>query len=137
MGARGRATGHERLCDDRVMPMREDCRHYESRTYPSGEVARKCDLDLAPDAPWSCPLDCPAFERRAVLPNWVEGSLTSQPAPQAPVELNADVAALLDEAENIVNAAAPEVLADLERRNKRGPKARVQGWIRRRRGEGN
>ena len=26
------------------MPMREDCKHFQSRTYPSGEVARFCVL---------------------------------------------------------------------------------------------
>ena len=129
-----RRLGSTELCHDLWVAMREDCRFYESRTYPSGEVARKCDLDLAPDAPWDCPKDCPAFERRVILPNWVEGSLVAQPAPEAPVELGADVAALLDEAENIVNSAAPEILADLDRgRRRSGPIAKVGGWIRRRR----
>jgi hypothetical protein len=35
--------------------MREDCCHYESRTYDDGEVARLCTLDLAPEAPWRYP----------------------------------------------------------------------------------
>ncbi len=114
------------------MAMREDCRHYESRTYPSGEVARKCDLDLAPDAPWACPQDCPSFQVRVTLPNWIEGSLASPPAPEAPVKMGADVAALLDEAENIVNSAAPSVLAELDI-SKGGPAARVRGWFNRKR----
>ena len=33
------------------MPMREECKNYESRTYPDGETVQKCNLDLAPDAP--------------------------------------------------------------------------------------
>ena len=37
------------------MAMRTDCRHYESRTYGSGEVVRKCRIDFAPEAPWRCP----------------------------------------------------------------------------------
>ena len=32
------------------MPMRENCKFFESRSYPNGETVRKCDLDLAPDA---------------------------------------------------------------------------------------
>jgi len=32
--------------------MRQDCRNFESRTYANGETVRKCNLDLAPDAPW-------------------------------------------------------------------------------------
>ena len=46
------------------MGVRTDCRHYESRTYSSGEAVRKCALDLAPEAPWRCPVDCPRYERR-------------------------------------------------------------------------
>jgi hypothetical protein len=30
------------------VPMREECKHFQSRTYASGEVARFCVLDLAP-----------------------------------------------------------------------------------------
>ncbi|MCL6092189.1 MAG: hypothetical protein M1435_04515 [Actinobacteria bacterium] len=45
------------------MPMREDCRHFQSRTYASGEVARFCVLNLAPEAPWRCPRDCPRYQR--------------------------------------------------------------------------
>ena len=47
------------------MPMREECKNFESRTYANGETVRKCDLDLAPEAPWRCPDDCPRYERRA------------------------------------------------------------------------
>ncbi|MCZ7526723.1 MAG: hypothetical protein M5U14_10305 [Acidimicrobiia bacterium] len=57
------------------MPMRTDCRHYESRTYASGEVVRKCRLDLAPEAPWRCPDDCPSFELRRIDAGWQYGSL--------------------------------------------------------------
>src|SRR5205807_1204636 len=49
------------------MTMRSDCRHYESRTYASGEAVRKCILDLAPEAPWNCPADCPRYERRRAV----------------------------------------------------------------------
>ena len=45
-------------CDNRSMPMRTDCKNYESRTYPGGETVRKCNLDLAPEAPWRCPANC-------------------------------------------------------------------------------
>lgn len=96
--------------------MRSDCRHYDSRTYPSGEVVRKCRLDLAPEAPWRCPDDCPSFELRRIDVGWQYGSLASavtapEPAPATPDD--ASVAALLDEAEDIVNAAAPDILAEL------------------------
>src|SRR5437870_3040174 len=42
--------------------MREDCRHFESRTYDNGEVARFCVLGLAPEQPWRCPNNCSRYE---------------------------------------------------------------------------
>jgi hypothetical protein len=103
--------------------MRTDCRHYDSRTYPSGDVVRKCRLDLAPEAPWRCPDDCPAFERRTVDVAWHYGSLGTSagqaPEPEPP-ELDADAAALLDAAEDIVNAAGADLLASREFQSRKG-----------------
>ena len=48
------------------MPMREECKNFESRTYANGETVRKCNLDLAPDAPWRCPDDVPGLRAPAV-----------------------------------------------------------------------
>jgi hypothetical protein len=95
--------------------MRVDCRHYESRTYAGGEVVRKCRLDLAPEAPWRCPEDCPRYEIRRMDVGWSYGSLRN--AGQAPEREpdGDDVGALLNEAEDIINSAAPEILADLEK----------------------
>jgi hypothetical protein len=100
--------------------MRTDCRHYESRTYASGEAVRKCVLDLAPEAPWNCPADCPRYERRKIDAGWQYGSLAkgTEPAPpESEVAMTADVAALLDEAEDIVNAAGFDLLAEKAKRN--------------------
>lgn len=98
------------------MPMRQDCKFFESRTYPNGETVRKCDLDLAPEAPWRCPADCPAYQRRLADVNWMHGSLVTPPTPVEPPGLDergADIAALLDEAEDIVNAAGPGILDEV------------------------
>jgi hypothetical protein len=97
--------------------MRTDCKHYESRTYSSGEAVRKCTLDLAPEAPWRCPVDCPKFERRMIDVGWQYGSLAKgmEPAPPEP-EMSEDVAALLDSAEDIVNAAGAELFAEQDRK---------------------
>jgi hypothetical protein len=106
--------------------MRVDCRHYESRTYGSGEVVRKCRLDLAPEAPWRCPADCSGYERRRVDAGWAYGSLAEPlgTSPTPPPELGDDAAALLDAAEEIVNAAGAQIIdeevARTERRAKRG-----------------
>ena len=100
--------------------MRTDCRHYESRTYPSGDIVRKCRIDLAPEAPWKCPDDCPGYERRMIDAGWQYGSLgdAQGPAERTP-ELGDDVSALLDEAEDIVNAAGAELLDEQQRKAQR------------------
>jgi hypothetical protein len=117
------------------MPMRTDCKNYETRTYASGETVRKCRLDLAPEAPWRCPADCSAYEPRLADVNWAHGSLVTPPTPAEPPGLDEGAAELLDEAEDIVNAAGPEILADLARaesRQRGGAMPWWQRWRRRR-----
>ena len=85
--------------------MRTDCRHYESRTYPSGETVRKCRLDLAPDAPWRCPDDCPKFEKRRWDAGWQYGSLGHSAKPPEAEPQGKEVDALLDEASEAFHQA--------------------------------
>ena len=115
------------------MAMRSECKHYESRTYPSGDTVRKCRLDAAPEAPWSCPADCAVFELRRADAGWDYGSLREAmaPAPELPERLGEDVAALLDEAENIVNAAGREIQSEQARVEERRSRRKR---LRRRRG---
>jgi hypothetical protein len=94
------------------MPMREECKQFESRSYANGETVRKCNLDLAPEAPWRCPENCPSYQRRLVDVDWQHGSLIIPPTPPEPEAEG--IAELLDAAEDIVNAIGPQVLADLE-----------------------
>ena len=92
--------------------MREECKHFQSRTYASGEVARFCVLGNAPDQPWSCPENCLTFEPRLADVGWSHGGLVSkgvEPAPDGPVQ---DRRELLDSAAEIVNAVAPELFAE-------------------------
>jgi len=114
--------------------MRQDCKHFQSRTYPSGDTVRKCALDLAPEAPWRCPENCQSFERRMADVNWRHGSLVTPPTPDAPTSVGDDesVAALLDEAEDIINAAVPEVRAevDAEQAEERRRQGRGRWWRR-------
>ena len=63
------------------MPMRTECKHFESRSYPNGDTVRKCNLDLAPDAPWRCPDTCPKYERRLADRSWTYGTLVTPPTP--------------------------------------------------------
>ena len=118
--------------------MRQDCKHFESRTYRNGETVRKCDLDLAPEAPWRCPADCPRYERRLADVNWAYGTLVTPATPDEPGDaLDRDddsVAKLLDEAEDIINAVGPTVLADVQaERRRRGSRGepRWKRWRRR------
>ena len=117
------------------MPMRQDCKYFESRSYANGETVRKCDLDLAPEAPWRCPDDCSAYERRMVDVNWSHGTLVTPPTPEEPASVGRDdsVSALLDAAEDIVNAAGPRVLAELEKEKSRRLRAGGSGKAKRRR----
>ncbi len=97
--------------------MRQDCKFFESRSYPNGDTVRKCDLDLAPEAPWRCPTDCAAYAPRLADVNWSHGSLVTPPTPAEPPGLDErgdEIAALLDAAEDIVNAAGPSVRAEVE-----------------------
>ncbi len=98
------------------MPMNQNCRYFESRSYPNGDTVRKCDLDLAPEAPWRCPENCSSFEPRVDIA-WSYGSMVTPATPPEPDALDdpdADVAALLDAAEDIVNGAGPSILAEVE-----------------------
>ena len=98
------------------MPMRQDCKFFESRSYPSGDTVRKCDLDLAPEAPWRCPENCGSYAPRLADVNWRHGSLVTPPTPEEPTSLGEDdsIAALLDSAEEIVRNAGPDIFADIE-----------------------
>lgn len=111
-----------------AMPMRQDCKYFESRSYPNGDTVRKCDLDLAPEAPWRCPENCPKYTRRMADVNWSHGTLVTPSTPDEPSSLGEDdsIADLLDAAEEIINSAVPATLADLdaERQKRQGGRLR-------------
>jgi hypothetical protein len=114
------------------MPMRQDCKFFESRTYPNGETVRKCDLDLAPEAPWRCPDGCTSYERRLADVNWQHGSLVTPSTPAEPPGLDErgdEIAALLDEAEDIINAAGPRIMAEVDAERARDTKGGVTGRL--------
>ncbi len=116
--------------------MRQDCKYFESRSYPNGDTVRKCDLDLAPEAPWRCPSDCPKYARRSVDVNWKHGTLVTPQTPDEPTSLADDdgsIAALLDAAEDIVNAAGPSVMAEVERERERAALPRWKRVFKRKR----
>ncbi len=110
--------------------MRQDCKHFQSRSYPTGDTMRKCALDLAPEAPWECPEECTGFERRMADVNWRHGSLVTPKTPDAPESVGDDpsIAALLDQAEDIINAAGPDIRADFEAEKARRQRKRSKWW---------
>ncbi len=117
--------------------MRQDCKYFESRSYPNGDTVRKCDLDLAPEAPWRCPDDCAKYTRRLADVNWSYGRLVTPETPAEPESLGEDdsIAALLDAAEDIINDAVPGTLADLEEERANRKKKGLRG-LRRAKGDG-
>ncbi len=97
------------------MPMRQECKNFESRTYANGETVRKCNLDLAPDAPWRCPEQCTGYERRLADAAWTYGSLVTPPTPTEPPGLDdGTAAAVLDDAEDFINEVGKHVMAEMQ-----------------------
>jgi len=95
--------------------MRQECKYFESRTYPNGETVRKCDLDLAPDAPWRCPEQCASYERRLADVAWTHGTLIIPATPQEPPGVDdGSAAAVLDAAEDHLNEVGRRVIAEVE-----------------------
>ena len=107
------------------MPMRQECKHFESRTYPNGDTVRKCHLDLAPDAPWRCPSECAKYERRMDA-GWTYGSVVPPRTPDEPPGLeDGSAAAVLDAAEDLLNQVGAQVRAEVE-----AERAKRRGWRR-------
>ena len=119
-----------------VMPMREDCRHFESRSYPGGETARFCVLDLAPEAPWRCPDNCPRYETTLIDGTFAVGSLQRAPVEDEPDESPDDIEAILDEAEAIATNSEPDAIREVEARDGSDGGRKWWPFGRRRRGDG-
>jgi hypothetical protein len=114
------------------MPMREECVNFQSRTYASGEAARFCRLDLAPEAPWRCPANCPSYKPRMADVGWVHGSLVEPALEEEPADPGGNIAELLDSAEDIVNEVAPGVLEEVRAEDARKDRSANRWWRRRR-----
>ncbi|MDG2300864.1 MAG: hypothetical protein P8L22_03740 [Acidimicrobiales bacterium] len=48
------------------MGVRDDCRHYSSRTVQSGEVVQRCRIGSNEEMPFGCPDNCLFFEGRNI-----------------------------------------------------------------------
>lgn len=113
------------------MGMREECKHFQSRTYASGEVARFCVLGNAPDQPWSCPENCLTYERRFADVGWSHGTLSRRPTVEEPpsggVPLE-DRRDILNAASEIIDAVAPELFDERRRELDEMEKRQRRGW---------
>ena len=112
--------------------MREECVNFQSRTYASGEAARFCRLDLAPEAPWRCPENCPSYRRRLADVGWTHGSLVEPALEDEPGSGGQDAAALLDSAEDIINDVAPDLLEEVRRADAKRDRASNRWWRKKR-----
>jgi hypothetical protein len=46
--------------------VREDCRHYSTRSTTAGDVLQRCRLGAAEEMPFACPEHCLFFEPRQI-----------------------------------------------------------------------
>ena len=108
--------------------MREDCRHFQSRTYSDGEAARFCELGLAPEAPWHCPEGCSRYETDMGVGTFATGSLVRPPVEDEPEGDPGEISALLETADEVVNSAGPAIVEEVERQ--RSGRRRWRFWRR-------
>ena len=106
------------------MGMRTDCRHYSRRTSAAGEVREGCRINAAPDAPYSCPENCPLFERVSVSrAGWQVGSLGAADTPRrdaARPPLPAEAEGLFDTLGADFDPTTVARIEDEERRRQKG-----------------
>ena len=48
------------------MAVRQDCRHYSTRTTPTGDLVQRCRVDANETAPFACPEFCLFLEQRSI-----------------------------------------------------------------------
>lgn len=113
--------------------MRRDCRHYHRRTVRDGETVEACALDAAPDAPVSCPEDCPWFERRTLdTVGFTYGSLGPDvDTGEDPLD-GPEAAGVLDELRDLVEGVSDDVVADEAEQRAARERARKRARRRRR-----
>ena len=55
-----------RVRNSTTMGVRQDCRHYSTRTTASGDRIQRCRVDANEKAPFACPEHCLFFEPRSI-----------------------------------------------------------------------
>jgi len=46
--------------------VRDDCRHYSSRSTAGGDAVQRCRIEANEEAPFACPEGCLFFEPRSI-----------------------------------------------------------------------
>jgi hypothetical protein len=98
--------------------MRDDCKYFQTRTYRSGDAARFCALDLAPEAPWRCPEHCPRYTKRVGDGGFPRSDLMGGAGSRDDGDFGVGAADLLVTADEVINAAGSEILAEETRRRR-------------------
>ena len=106
--------------------MRTDCKNFESRSLRTGDSVRRCRLELAPEAPWRCPAECPSYSPRPLDLAWESGTDPNAAAAHidepeltdAAFDILAQAESLLAEAGDSIRA---EEAAKQAKRNRRRP----------------
>ncbi len=114
------------------MSMHKDCRHYHRRTVKNGEKVESCSLDVAPDAPLSCPSRCLYFEKRKLdTSGFTFGSLGPQQDDEPSFD-DADSQAVLEALRETLADVEDEVLSDERERRKAASREKKRSKRRRR-----
>ena len=71
--------------------------------------------NLAPEAPWRCPANCPSYEKGIIDGTFVIGSLVRPEVEAEPDVPHDNVASVLDEADLIVTAGEGQIVKEIER----------------------
>ena len=93
--------------------MRTDCKNFESRSLRTGDSVRRCRLELAPEAPWRCPTDCPAYAPRPLDLAWESGTDPNAAAANLEEpELTEGAFDILAQAESLLAEAGESIRAE-------------------------
>ncbi len=114
------------------MSMRQDCKHFESKTLLSGESLSSCVLNRAPDAPLRCPENCEKYERRRVNVNVKYQDIAKSAAgdsvvPDASTSSldDPEFSDLMSDVADIVNSAADDIVQEVEEEKRKNAR---KGW---------
>jgi hypothetical protein len=66
MAHAGTVRGAAAVCETAAMAVRQDCRHYSTRSTGTGDQVQRCRVDANEKAPFACPEFCLFFEPRSI-----------------------------------------------------------------------